>query len=79
MPRVNYPSIKEIAAEVLREVEAEDQIKTAELKALQDALSPRVKTSFGQELVKLAEICRNLDDTNPVVTVDDITQFIGKF
>lgn len=73
MARVNYPSIKEIAAEVLREVEAEARIKTAERKLLVEATS--FTTPYAQELLKLAEVCRELD-TKPRVTINDLEFFM---
>jgi hypothetical protein len=78
MPRAQYPSISEIAQQVLREVKAEDQIKTAERQILRDVLHPQVKTDIGVDLMKLAERCRNYDDEDPEITVEDLHNFMAK-
>jgi hypothetical protein len=75
--RVRYPSVAEMAQQVLREVEADDRIKTAERQVLAGTLHPRVQTATAQGLVKLAEHCRKIDINNPEVTYNDLRAFMA--
>jgi len=76
MSRTNYPSVKDAAAEILREVHAEQLIKTAERQALRDVDSPR--SDIGQGLTKLAAELRNIDTDNPEVTYGDLHNFMAQ-
>jgi len=74
--RTAYPSIRETAAQVLREVDAERLVKTAEHQLLQGALRPRTDISDG--LHKLAACLRDVDDDNPEVSYDDLHSFMAQ-
>jgi len=75
---IRYPSIREIAEQVLREVDAEEQIKTAERHAVRDAAAPKVHSDLAKDLQKVAALCRSAADEDPVVTVDDLKQFMAQ-
>jgi len=75
MTRMTYPSIQDMTAQILREVNAEQQIKTAEQQLLRHALNPVVHTEIAQQLTKLASACRHLSDT-PDVSYAELHQFI---
>lgn len=75
--RMKYPSVSEAADQILREVAAEEQIKTAERQVLQGVLQPRVRTPIGHELMKLAEQCRGMSE-NPEVSYDDLRNFVAQ-
>lgn len=76
MARMRYPSVKDAAAEILREVQAERLIKTAEQRILQQAESPR--TEIGDGLVKLAAAIREIDIDNPEVSYADLHNFMAQ-
>jgi len=73
--RMRYPSISDTAQQVLREIEAEEQIKTAELHILRDA-TQGVVAEEAQGLLKLAAQCRNIDIDNPEVSYEDLRNFM---
>lgn len=73
--RTKYPSIRETAAQILREVAAEEQIKTAERQMLCRATQRCAQTPLSQELIKLAEQCRHLAD-NLEISYDDLDNFV---
>ncbi len=75
--RMKYPSISETAEQILRDIAAEEQIKTAELQVLRGTLQPRVRTDVGRELMKLASQCRNMTE-NPEVSYEDLENFVAK-
>jgi len=75
--RVRYPSVAEAAQQVLREVEADSLIKTAERQVLEGTLHPRVQTEVAQGLLKLAEHCRKINIDNPEVTYNDLRAFMA--
>ena len=65
MPRMKYPSISDIASQVLRDVAAEDRVKTAEAAVLHgtDTVSEDLRTrrdigDVDAELRKLATLLR---------------------
>lgn len=70
-----YPSIKEAVSQIMQEVLAEGQIKTAERQILKGALNPRFSTNIGHYFMKLGEQCRNLAD-NPEASYDDLRNFV---
>jgi hypothetical protein len=75
MPRTNVPSIKDIASQVLREVRAEDQVKTAEVQILRGTLAPApAETVLAGDLRKLAHECRQQSDD---ITLADLQEFLG--
>lgn len=76
MPRMKYPSIKEIAADALRTVAAEDQVKTAEAQLLRGALlpPPLPRSELSAQLHKLAAECRQQSDD---VTYADLQEFFN--
>lgn len=76
MPRMRYPSIKDIAADALRDVAAEDQVKTAEAQILRGAItpSPPPRSELSAELHKLASECREQSDD---VTYADLQEFLN--
>jgi hypothetical protein len=76
MPRVDYPSVRDTAAEILREVEAEHLVKQAEHQMLRDVTHPA--TEVGEGMRKIARALRALDDEDPAVTYDDIQNFIAR-
>lgn len=78
MARRDLPSVKDVAAQVLRSVEAEGQIKQAERQLLRGALNPKTKTDLGFALMKLASQCRSIDDEDPEVTHQDLINFMGQ-
>jgi hypothetical protein len=73
---MKYPSIKDIAADALREVAAEEQVKTAEQQVLRGALTPPPppRTALSGELHKLAAECREQSDD---VTYADLEDFFN--
>jgi hypothetical protein len=73
---MRYPSIKDIAAEALREVAAEAQVKTAEQQVLRGALTPPPppRTELSTELHKLASECRRQSDD---ITYADLEDFFN--
>lgn len=75
--RMKYPSISDAAGQILRDVAAEEQIKTAERQVLQGVLQPRVRTDVGRELMKLAAQCRAITE-NPEVSYDDLRNFVAQ-
>jgi len=74
MPRATYPSVKNAALEILREVEAERMIKTAERQVLRNIDQPQ--TDLGMGLMKLATDLRQVDLDNPEVTYADLHRFM---
>lgn len=77
MPREQLPSVREIAQQVLRHVDAENHIKQAELQILRGTLSPRTKTELGHDLMKLASACAQIDE-EPKVTIGDLREFVER-
>jgi nitrogenase subunit NifH len=74
MPKTNVPSIKDIASQVLREVRAEDQVKTAEVQILRGTFTPAPpETDLAKDLRKLAHECRQSSDD---VTFADLQEFL---
>ena len=74
MPRMTYPSVKDVAGEILREVQAEQQIKTAEAQVLRGTLSPAPQeTDLSVDLRKLAHDCRQQNDD---ITFGDLQEFM---
>jgi hypothetical protein len=74
MPRVKYPSISAIAGDVLREVKAEEQIKTAEAQVLRGTLAPACpETELSADLRKLASDCRTQTGD---ITYADLQEFM---
>ena len=75
MARTKYPSIRDIASQVLREVRADDQIKTAEAQILRDTITPAPPaTDLTSDLRKLAQDCRQQSDE---VTFADLQEFLS--
>lgn len=77
MPKKQLPSIAQTAHEVLQAVRAEQQVKTAELQIVRNVLSPISQTETGQDLLKLAEECKQATDT-PQVTYADLHDFMAR-
>lgn len=75
---IRYPSIQEIANEVLREIDAEEQIKTAERQALRAASKPQIQSDLAKDLQKVAAMCRTAEVENPTVTWEDLKQFMAQ-
>jgi hypothetical protein len=75
MARINYPSIKDAAAEVLRDVASEGLVKEAERQLLADAERPPTETGLG--LRKLAADLRELSD-DPQITYGDLRDFMAR-
>ena len=74
MPRMEYPSISEIADQVVREVRAEDQVKTAEVQILRGTMTPALpETDLGADLRKLAADCRTHSED---ITIEDLQEFL---
>ena len=76
--RVRYPRISDAVDQVLREVDAEDRIKTAEQQLLRESISPRSRTKVASDLKKLAASCRTLDENNPEVSYQDLHNFMAQ-
>ena len=76
MRRADYPSIGDIASQVLRDVHAEEQIKTAEQRVLRDATAPINQSEVARDLVKLAAQCRQVNVNDPDVTYGDLAAFM---
>jgi nitrogenase subunit NifH len=75
MARMTYPSISDIATQVIREVRAEETVKTAEAQILQGAVTPAPpETDLAANLRKLAHECRQQSDD---ITVEDLQEFLG--
>lgn len=77
MAREKLPSVQDIARQVLRDVEAENHVKLAELQILRGVLSPRTKTELGHDLMKLASACAQQDE-EPRVTAGDLLDFVDR-
>lgn len=75
MARIEYPSIKDAAAEVLRTVAAEGMIKHAERQLLHAAIQPSSDVTDG--LRKLATELRDVDD-DPEITYADLHAFVTR-
>jgi hypothetical protein len=73
--KMEYPSIKETASQIMRDILAEERVKQAEQQMLQDVLSPRFKTDLGYTLIKLATQCRELAN-NTKISYNDLNNFI---
>lgn len=78
MARVKMPSVSEAAAQILREVEADQRIKTAEVQILRGASQRPLTTDDAKLLMKLAETCRGIDIDNPEVDYDDLHNFMAQ-
>jgi hypothetical protein len=78
MARTELPSVKETARQILREVEAENQIKTAEQQILRGVLQSKCATDTGYDLTKVAAQLRTIDDQNPEVSYADLNDFMGR-
>ena len=76
MTHTRYPSVKDAAAEILREVQAERLIKTAERQVLRQVEAPQ--SDIGEGLLKLATTMRNVDVDNPEVTYADLHDFMAQ-
>jgi nitrogenase subunit NifH len=75
MPRTTYPSIKDIASQVLRDVHAEHQVKTAETQILRGTVKPALpETELAADLRKLAHECRQQSDD---ITITDLQEFLS--
>lgn len=75
MPRTECPSIQDIASQVLRDVRAENQVKTAEIQILRGAVTPALpETDLAGNLRKLAHECRQQSDD---ITLADLQEFLG--
>lgn len=77
MKRTKTASIDEISRQILQEIQAEEQIKIAEHQILRGVTHPSVDSEFGQNLTKLANICRELSET-PTVSYEDLRQFVER-
>jgi hypothetical protein len=75
MPKVKYPSVSEAAAQILRDVEAERTVKTAELQILRETIDGP-KTEVAQGLNKLASALRGVNVDDPEVNYTDLQNFI---
>ena len=78
MARTELPSVKETARQILREVEAENQIKTAEQQILRGVLQSKCATDIGFDLTKVAARLRTIDDQNPEISYTDLNDFMGR-
>ena len=76
--RTQYPSIADAVQHILRDVEAEERVKVAEHQILRQTLSPQIKTAEANELLKLAALCRTIDDDNPEITMGDLHNFMAQ-
>jgi len=76
MARVKMPSVSEAAAQILREVEAEQRIKTAEVQLLHGVKHAQLSSEEARELIKLADTCRQFNIEDPEVTYDDLHNFV---
>lgn len=76
MTRADYPSIGDIASQVIRDVQAEEQVKTAEQRILRGATDPINQSDTARDLTKLAAMCRQVSVDNPDVTYDDLNVFM---
>lgn len=76
--RTQYPSITEATQQILREVEAENRVKTAEQQILRQTLAPQVRTEEAHEIMKLAAACRDIDESNPDVSYGDLQTFMAQ-
>jgi len=76
--KTKLSSIKETAQQVLRDVEAENQIKTAEQQILRGVLQSKCSTDVGYDLTKVAAQLRRIDDENPEVSYTDLENFMGQ-
>jgi hypothetical protein len=76
MPRVKMPSVSEAAAQILREVEAEQRIKTAEVQLLHGVKNTQLTSEEARDLIKLANECRKINIEDPEVTYDDLHNFM---
>jgi len=74
MAREQLPSVQDIARQVLRDVDAENHVKLAELQILRGVLSPRTKTELGHDLMKLASACAQHSE-EPQITTEDLVEF----
>lgn len=75
MPRTTYPSIKDITSQILRDVRAEHQVKTAETQILRGAVEPVLpETELALDLRKLAHECRQQTDD---ITINDLQEFLS--
>jgi len=74
MPRMTYPSVKDAASQILREIEADERIKKAELNILRDT-QRNPKSDIAQGLMKIAEHCRNLKE-DPEISYKDLQGFM---
>lgn len=74
---IKYPSVSETAQQVLRDIEAEEQIKTAELQILRN-VSSGVTVEEARDLVKLAQRCRQVNTDNPEISYDDLRNFMAQ-
>lgn len=77
MAREQLPSVQDIARQVLRDVEAENHVKLAELQILRGALNPRTKTELGHDIMKLASACARIDE-EPRITTSDLLNFVAQ-
>lgn len=68
-------TVSEVAQDVLRYVEAEELIKTAERTVFRGTLDPAMKSELAQEITKLATVCREVDD-RVSVTYNDLRQLL---
>lgn len=78
MSRVQMPSVSEAAAQILRDVEAEQRIKTAEVQILRGASTRPLTSADAQQLMKLAETCRDINIDDPEVDYDDLRNFMAQ-
>ena len=76
MTRTHYPSVKDAAAEILREVHAERLVKTAERQILRQVEAPQ--SEVGEGLLKLAAALHTVDADNPEVSYADLHNFMAQ-
>lgn len=76
MARVKMPSVSEAAAQILRDVEAEQRIKTAEVQLLHGVKNAQITSEEARDLIKLANECRKINIEDPEVTYDDLHNFV---
>ncbi len=75
MAKIQYPSVSEAAAQILRDVEAEQTIKTAEQQILRETIHGP-QTEVAQGLNKLASALRGVNVDDPEVTYGDLQDFM---
>lgn len=78
MARPQLPSVSETAAQILREIAAEERIKVAEMAVVKGTHGAYLTSQEAQAFMKVAAACRTIDTANPEINYTDLYHFMAQ-